>query len=253
MKNFLVADKRKVKAFIETKSFDMYIMALICINSVVLGLLAIPAYAHTFGPLLFLIDRLCLAIFMVEMGLKLFVYNKDFFASRWNTFDLFIVTLSSFDFASPFIIFRAFRLFRLLKYINRFSKLKRIIDVSVSLLPNFVAFVLVYGVVLYVSAIMAVNMFGIRFLDFSTLSEATLTLLQVFTLDGWAHITRSVMTIYPHSWIFFITYIGATVMLFLSFMLSLVDEIVKKELGKEEKVLKPVKAKAPAKKKTTKK
>ena len=250
MKQFLLSDKQKAKTFVETKSFDMFIMALICINSIVLGLLAVPAYAGNFGPLLYLIDKLCLSIFMVEMGLKLWVYNKDFFNSRWNTFDFCIVALSSFSFASPFIIFRAFRLFRLLKYINRFSKLKRIVDVLLSLIPNFVAFVLVFGVVLYVSAIIAVNIFGIRFLDFSTLTESTLTLLQVFTLDGWAHITRTVMMVYPHAWIFFMAYLGATIMLFLSFLLSLIDEIIKKEVTLTAPTApKSLKKKTPAKKK----
>lgn len=249
MCDFFKEDKQKIKKFVETKRFDMFIMMLICINSIVLGLMAIPAYAYNFSAILMLIDKFCLSIFIVEMGLKLCAYGKDFFNSRWNTFDLLIVLLSSFSFASPFIIFRAFRLFRLLKYINRFSRLKRIVDVLLSLIPNFVAFVLVFGVVLYVSAIISVNIFGTRFLDFSTLSESTLTLLQVFTLDGWAHITRTVMMVYPHAWIFFIAYLGATIMLFLSFVLSLVDDLIKKEVASDVKLVsKP--AKTPAKKKS---
>lgn len=250
MKHPLVADKRRITAFVETHGFDMFIMALICINSVVLGLMAIPSFHNNFGSILYLIDRLCLAIFLVEIGLKLYVYGKDFFKSHWNTADFAIIAISSFSFASSFIIFRAFRLFRLLKYINRFSKLKRIIDVAMALLPNFFAFLLVFGVFLYVFAIIAVNLFSSRFLDFATLSESTLTLLQVFTLDGWAHITRSVMVVYPHSWIFFISYLAVSVMLFLSFIMSLVDEVVKKELGKEEKITVKT-AKTPQKKKTT--
>lgn len=248
MKHALIADKQRITAFVETRGFDMFIMMLICINSIVLGLMAIPSFHNNFGPILYLIDRLCLAIFLVELGLKLYVYGKDFFKSHWNTADFAIITISSFSFASSFIIFRAFRLFRLLKYINRFSKLKRIINVATALLPNFVAFLLVFGVFLYVFAIIAVNLFSARFLDFATLSESTLTLLQVFTLDGWAHITRSVMVIYPHSWIFFISYLAVSLMLFLSFVMSLVDEVIKKELYKEDKaVVKSVKA--PAKKK----
>ncbi len=250
MKHALIADKRKITAFVETRGFDMFIMMLICINSVVLGLMAIPSFHSNFGPILYLIDRLCLAIFIVEIGLKIYVYGKDFFKSHWNMADFAIITVSSFSFASSFIIFRAFRLFRLLKYINRFSKLKRIINVATALLPNFVAFLLVFGVFLYVFAIIAVNLFSARFLDFATLSESILTLLQVFTLDGWAHITRSVMVIYPHSWIFFISYLAISMMLLLSFILSLVDEVVKKELGKEEKVSVKT-AKAPAKKKAS--
>lgn len=247
------SDRQKTKKFVESKKFDMFIMMLIFINSIVLGLMAIPAYAYNFSAILLLIDKFCLSIFIVEMGLKLCAFGKNFFNSRWNTFDLSIVLLSSFSIASPFIIFRAFRLFRLLKYINRFSKMKRIVDVSMALIPNFIAFILIFSVILYVFTIMAVNMFGDRFLDFSTLSESTLTLLQVFSLDGWAHITRSVMKVYPHSWLFFVSFLMLSLMLLLSFILSLVDEIVKKELViKKELVQEVKKAKKTAQKRTTK-
>lgn len=228
----------------------MFIMALICLNSVVLGLLTIPAYQN-FYAILKLMDVFCLAIFIVEMGLKLCAYGKAFFNSRWNTFDFSIVALSSFSFATPFIIFRAFRLFRILKYINRFSKLKRIITISKALLPNFLAFLLAFGVFIYVFAIISVNLFSTRFLDFASLPQATLTLLQVFTLDGWASITRMVMRVYPHSWIFFISYIMLSMMLLLSFILSLVDEIVKREFYMQTHSSKPAYKKAPIKKKTT--
>lgn len=227
-------DRQKIKDFVETKKFDMFIMMLICLNSIVLGLLTMPAYQN-FYPILKLLDSFCLAIFIVEMILKLCAYGKSFFDSRWNAFDFTIVALSSFSFATPFIIFRAFRLFRILKYINRFSKLKRIILISRALLPNFVAFLLVFAVFIYVFAIVAVNLFSARFLDFANLQQAVLTLLQVFTLDGWAKITRSVMGIYPHAWLFFISYIMLSMMLLLSFILSLVDEVVKRALYVQDK------------------
>ena len=231
MSEIALADKQKVKKFIETKRFDLFILALICLNSVILGMMTSAYFENNFGAILFLLDKLCLAIFIVEMGLKLYVYGKDFFSSRWNTFDLTIVAISSFAIASPFIIFRAFRLFRILKYINRFSRLKRIVAVFQALLPNFVAFSLVFGVFLYVFAIMAVNLFGDHILNFENLSITILTLLQVFTLDGWAQITHTVMNFYPHSWIFFLSYLAISVMLLLSFIMSLVDEIVKKDLS----------------------
>ena len=246
----LQPSRQRIKDFVETKKFDMFIMMLICINSIVLGLMTIPAYQN-FYPILKLLDIFCLSIFIVEMGLKLCAYGKDFFDSKWNTFDLTIVALSSFSFATPFIIFRAFRLFRILKYINRFSKLKRIIAISRALLPNFVAFLLVFGVFIYVFAIIAVNLFSERFLDFAALPQSVLTLLQVFTLDGWASITRMVMRVYPHSWIFFISYIMLSMMLLLSFILSLIDEVIKRELYMQTRPSKPAYKKAPFKKKTT--
>ena len=234
MFNNLISNRQKIKDFVETRKFDMFIMMLICLNSVVLGLMTIPAYKN-FYPILKLMDVFCLSIFIVEMILKLCAYGRNFFRSRWNTFDFTIVAISSFSFATPFIIFRAFRLFRILKYINRFSKLKRIISISRALLPNFVAFFLAFSVFLYVFAIIAVNLFSQRFLDFANLPQAVLTLLQVFTLDGWAKITRAVMGIYPHAWMFFISYIMLSMMLLLSFILSLIDEVVKREFYMREK------------------
>ena len=228
MKHFWVTDKKQMKQFVSNKSFDMFIMGLILMNSVVLGMMVSPSFEANYA-ILALIDKLCLAIFVVEMCLKLYVYGKDFFKSRWNVFDFTIILLSSFEFASSLIIFRAFRLFRALKYMNRFSRLKRIIDTFLSLMPNFCAFVAAYGVVLYVFAIMAVNLFSFRFSDFATLSGAVLTLFQVFTLDGWADITKAVMSVFPHAWIFFVSYLLISALLLLSFVLSLIDQIVKQK------------------------
>ncbi len=233
MKQFLLNDRKKVQKFVENKSFDLFIMALICVDSVVLGMMTSSYFVSNFGGILYLLDRLCLAIFIVEMILKLYVYGQSFFKSHWNTFDFSVVALSSMSFASSFIIFRAFRLFRTLKYINRFSKLKHILSVFSTLLPNFVAFMLVFAVLLYVFAITSVNLFGARFLDFASLPEAVFTLLQIFTLDGWATIAKAVMLIYPHSWIFFVLFILSSTLLGLSFVVSVVDEIFKRDLKSE--------------------
>lgn len=232
MKQFWVADQKQVKQFISTKSFDMFIMGLILMNSIVLGMMVSPAFENNFA-ILQLIDKLCLAIFLVEMILKLYVYGKDFFKSRWNVFDFTIIVLSSFEFASSLIIFRAFRLFRALKYMNRFSRLKQIVDTFLLMMPVFVAFAAAFGVVIYVFSIMAVNLFSFRFSDFATLSGAVLTLFQVFTLDGWADITKAVMSVFPHSWIFFISYLGISMLLFLSFILALIDQVIKQKTGTE--------------------
>ena len=232
MKQFWVTDKKQVKQFVSAKSFDMFIMGLIFMNSVVLGMMVSPAFEANYA-ILQLIDKLCLAIFIVEMVLKLYVYGKDFFKSRWNIFDFAIIAFSAFEFASSLIIFRAFRLFRALKYMNRFSRLKHIVDTFLAMMPSFCGFVAAFAVVLYVFAIMAVNLFSFRFSDFSTLSGATFTLFQVFTFDGWADITKAVMTVFPHAWIFFISYLLISILLLLSFVLSVIDQIVRQRMSPE--------------------
>lgn len=232
----LKENRAKVKKFIENKSFDLFIMALICLDAIVFGLFTSSNLTNNTNEVLFILDRLCMAIFIVEMALKLYVYSYEFFTSRWNIFDFLVITISSFSFASYFIVLRTFRLFRLLKYINKFSKLKRILNIFSTLLPNFVAITLVFGVFLYVFAIMAVSLYGDVFIEFSSLGNSVFSLMQIFTLDGWAStIARPIMSVFPHSWIFFTSFLLISFLLIISFLMSVIDEIIKKDLKFEKK------------------
>lgn len=226
--------REKVKRLVESRNFDFFIMSLICLDAIIFGLMTSDEMSSFSDGVLFILDRLFMAIFIVEMALKLYVYGYKFFNSKWNVFDFAVIAISSFSFASYFIVLRTFRLFRLLKYINRFSKLKRILNVLGALLPNFVAVLLVFTVFLYVFAIVAVSLFGDVFIEFSSLGASLFVLLQVFTLDGWvSEVARPVMSVFPHSWIFFISFLLISFLLMLSFVMSVIDEIFRRDLLKE--------------------
>lgn len=223
-------DKRKVKKLVEGQNFDLFIMSLICIDAVALGFMTSNITNLFFDRVLFILDRLCMAIFIIEMLMKLYAYGKNFFKSGWNVFDLAIVAVSSVPFASYFIVLRTFRLFRLLKYINKFSRLKSIINTFIALMPTFLAMLSVAIVFFYVFAIISVCLFGDIFVEFATLGNAVFTLLQTFTLDGWAsNIARPVMSVYPHAWIFFTSFIFISFLIVISFLLSAVGEVVRRE------------------------
>jgi voltage-gated sodium channel len=231
----LKQSRQKVKKFVESKSFDLFIMLLICLDAVVFGLMTDEDIFGNFGGELFILDRLCMSIFVVEMALKLYVYGAAFFKSRWNTFDFLVIAVSACSLASYLIAMRTFRLFRLLKYINRFSKLKHILKILGALLPNFAAIMMVFCVFLYVFAVMAVNLFGDVFIEFATLGGSLFALLQVFTLDGWASdIARPVMSVFPHAWIFFTAFLLFSFLLFVSFVMSTIDEIFRRDLWSDK-------------------
>ena len=223
-------DKRKVKKLVEGNNFDYFILSLICIDAVALGFMTSDITNVFFNNVLFILDRLCMAIFIMEMLMKLYAYGKGFFKSGWNVFDLIVVAVSSVPFASYFIVLRTFRLFRSLKYVNKFSRLKSIINTFIALLPIFVAMLAVFVIFFYVFAIMAVCLFGDIFVEFATLGDSLFTLLQVFTLDGWAsNIARPVMSVFPHSWLFFVSFVFISFLIVISFLLSAVGEVVRRE------------------------
>jgi len=236
MKKAIETDKRKIKKLLEGSSFDLLIMSLIVIDAMVLGLMASDIKNITFDKILFVLDRLCMAIFVIEMLMKIYAYGLDFFKKGWNVFDFTIVFISSIPFANYFIILRTFRLFRSLKYINRFSRLKNLVNTFISLLPNFLAMLAVFIVFFYVFSIISVYLYGGVFVEFATLSNAMFTLLQVFTLDGWAsNIARPVMSVFPNAWFFFTSFVFVSFLLILSFILSAFAEINNRGIGKQKK------------------
>ena len=221
-KNAVETDRRRVKKLVEGKNFDFLIMSLICMDAVIL-------MNSFFEGGLFILDRLFMAIFIIEMIMKIFAFGKKFFKSGWNVFDFVVIAISSVPFASWFIIFRTFRLFRLLRYVNKFTRLKQMINTFLALLPNFMAMLLVMAVFFYVFAIMAVCLFGDVFIEFSDLGSSLFALLQVVTLDGWAsNIARPVMAVFPHSWLFFVSFVFISFLITVSFLMSVVSEVVRR-------------------------
>ena len=228
-KNAVETDRRRVKKLVEGKNFDFLIMSLICMDAVILGLMTSDVMNRFFEGGLFILDRLFMAIFIIEMIMKIFAFGKKFFKSGWNVFDFAVIAISSVPFASWFIIFRTFRLFRLLRYVNKFTRLKQMINTFLALLPNFMAMLLVMAVFFYVFAIMAVCLFGDVFIEFSDLGSSLFALLQVITLDGWAsNIARPVMAVFPHSWLFFVSFVFISFLITVSFLMSVVSEVVRR-------------------------
>ncbi len=229
MKKAIETDKRKIKKLLEGSSFDLLIMSLIVIDAMAIGLMASDIKNIAFDKILFVLDRLCMAIFVIEMIMKIYAYGLDFFKKGWNVFDFIVVFISSIPFANYFIILRTFRLFRSLKYINRLSRLKNIVNIFIALLPSFLAMLAVFVVFFYVFSIISVYLYGGVFVEFATLSNAMFTMLQVFTLDGWASsIARPVMSVFPNAWIFFVSFVFISFLTVLSFILSAFAEINEK-------------------------
>ena len=226
LKKVWQADKRKVKKLVEGKSFDVFIMYLICMDALILGISA-SGMLPDLSTEMFVLDRLFMAIFIIEMIMKLYAYGNKFFKNGWNTFDLAVITVSAISIFSYVIILRAFRLFRILKYVKRFSKMKDIINTFIMLLPNFVAMLVVFAIFFYVFAVMSVSLYGETFdALFGDLGIALFSLLQIMTLDNWSNIARPIMVLYPYSWMFFVSFLFVSFLTITSFMMNVIVQIV---------------------------
>lgn len=216
-----VEDKRKLARLLESHNFDLFIISVILVDAFVLGLLASDVFDVYYSHMLFLLDRLFMGIFIMEMLLKIYVYRKAFFKNGWNVFDFIIVAVSSVPYASSLIVLRTFRVFRLFKFLDHFKSLDNLVDTFIKLLPNFISLLAVEAVIFYSFAVIGVSLYGDVFKDFSTLGSTLFVLMQAFTLDGWASsIARPVMMVFPDAWLYFTSFILLAFLVVVSFIMN---------------------------------
>ncbi len=203
--------------------FEYFIIFVIILNSVVLGIATSPNISAQFRAVLDIIDKICLAIFVVELVLKFIAYNKHFFsASKWNTFDLVIVLVSIFGTVPYFSIFRGIKVFRAfklvkplktlrvvktLKIINSLKHLQIILKAIVFAIPSIIWTFSLLLIVFYFYAIIGVNLFGAEFSEtFGSLGKVFYTLFQLMLFDDWGNITRPILKEFSASWIYFVSF-----------------------------------------------
>ncbi|TMM52453.1 ion transporter [Sulfitobacter sabulilitoris] len=210
--------------FIKRPVFQGFILGVILFNAVILGLETSDAVMAQAGPLILVLDTLCLAIFVIEIGLKIFVERLRFFRDGWNIFDFLIVAISLVPASQGLSVLRAMRILRLLRVISVAPTLRRVVEGLINALPGMGSVFLLMGLVFYIGAVMATKLFGAAFPDwFGTLGRSLYSLFQIMTLESWSMgIVRPVMQVYPHAWLFFVPFILVTTFVVVNLVVGLV-------------------------------
>lgn len=198
----------RLAGWIESAPVQRLIMALVILNAVTLGLEAVPAAMERLGGLLLVADRSLLAIFVVELALKLFAFGGRFFRSGWNLFDLGVIVVALLPATGSLSVLRALRVLRILRVASAIPKLRFMVEALVRSVPGIGSIALLLGLFFYVFAVMATKLYGsVSPHWFGDLGTSLFSLFQVMTLEGWADIAREVMTERPGAWVFFVVFI----------------------------------------------
>lgn len=229
----------KLKSFVESPGFTGFIMGLIIVNAVTLALETSATVMAAVGPALIWFDRLVLAIFVVELSLKLIVYRWDFFRSAWNLFDTTIVGIALLPATGPLTVLRALRVLRVLRLVSMLPQMRRVVEALLHSLPGMASIVMLMGVVFFVSAVIATKLFGPDHPEtFGTLGASLFTLFTVMTLEGWADVAREVQTTHPYAYLFFVPFIVISVFavlnLFIAVLTNSMQEMHEEEIAAEE-------------------
>jgi voltage-gated sodium channel len=216
--------RQRLKSLVETRRFDYAITAVIVINAIGLGLETSPGIMAGFGELLSLLDRAAIAIFVTELGLKLFVYRLSFFRNGWNIFDFVIVSVALVPASQQFSVLRALRILRALRLVSVVPSMRKVIIGLFSAIPSIGTVILMLLLLFYISAVMATKLFGEAFPGwFGSFGASLYSLFQIMTLESWSMgIVRPVMEEFPYAWAFFVPFILLTAFIVLNLFIGVI-------------------------------
>ena len=201
---------------------------VIVLNAIIYGIMTFPNITVEERILLDYLDGAFLFYFTVELLIKICHRRTRFFKSGWNVFD-FCIVISSIIFAmSAISVLRAFRVIRLLKVVSTFSRLRIILTTLIEILPSMGWISGLLFIVYYVYAVLGNQLFGNAYPEFfGDLGSSMFTLVQVMTLDAWSEqIARQMLTEYPLSWLYFLSFIVITAVIIINIVVGIVVESV---------------------------
>jgi voltage-gated sodium channel len=212
------------------------IIAVILVNAVALGLETSEEAMAAAGPIILAVDRICLAIFTLEIALKLVAYGRGFFRSGWNVFDAAIVGVSLLPATQGFSVLRALRILRVLRVISVAPRLRRVVEGFVTALPGMGSVFLLMALLFYIGGVMATKLFGASFPEwFGSLGASLYSLFQIMTLESWSMgIVRPVMETYPYAWAFFVPFILVTTFAVVNLLVGLIVNAMQSAHAAEE-------------------
>ncbi len=221
----------RLASVVEAPRAQALIIALILINAAILGLETSPAIMARWGSLLLGLDQLILAVFVIELALRIAAHGWRFFRDPWGVFDFAVVAIALLPASGPFAVLRALRVLRVLRLLSMVPNMRRVVGGLLSAIPGLASVFGIISIIFYVAAVIATKLFGADFPEwFGTLGASAYTLFQVMTLESWSMgIVRPVMEVFPQAWIFFVLFILISTFTMLNLFIAVIVNAIQAE------------------------
>jgi voltage-gated sodium channel len=218
----------KLNALVRARWFETTILIVIILAGVLAGLETSPALVARYGTQLEALDLFVLAIFIVEIALKIAVHGRQpwhYFRDGWNVFDFTIVALCCLPMNAQFAaVLRLARALRLLRLVTALPRLQLLVGALLKSLGAMGYVGLLLALMFYIYGVAGVHLF--READashFGSLKAALLSLFQVITLDNWSEIYRAARPGAPLATpIYFISFILLGTMIMLNLFIGII-------------------------------
>ena len=203
---------KKLGLFVEGRTAQNWITALIVLNAATLGLETEEALIQNYGEILSTIDSLILSVFTIEILIKVLYRRLSFFKNGWNIFDFIIIGIALVPSSGPLSVLRTLRIFRAMRLLSVVPSMRKVTQALFLAIPGILSVGTIIILIFYVSAVLSTNFFGNEFEPwFGNIGSSMFTLFQIMTLESWSMgIVRPVMDSFSWAWAFFVPFILVT-------------------------------------------
>jgi voltage-gated sodium channel len=211
----------------ESRRFQGLIFGVILVNAIVLGLETYDALDAEIGGLLNAVNEACLAIFVVELTIRIAAHGRrpqDFFRSGWNVFD-FIVITGAFapGLRENATLFRMVRLLRIVRIIGVLPEVRVLLRGMARSLPPIGSMAVLTLFLIYLYGMVGWILFHSEDPGrWGNLGDAMLNLFVMLTLEGWPDYMRAGMEIHSWAWVYFVSYVLIAGFLIINILIGVV-------------------------------
>ncbi|MEO3812013.1 ion transporter [Sphaerisporangium sp. B11E5] len=218
-----MSGRERVRAVLEMPVVQRAVIAVIVLNAVTIGMETSHYLMDRVGGVLHLVDRVALAVFVVELVARLYGYGREFFRDPWNWFDTVIVLVALVPASGPTSVLRALRILRALRLVSAVPSMRRVVGALLAAVPGMASIIGLLVLMIYIAAVIATKLFGDIVPErFDELPQSLFTLFQIMTGDDWGNVAQDVMGHRPWAWVFFIVYILMSTFVALNLFIAVV-------------------------------
>ncbi len=205
-------DRNRLARIVEAPWFTWTVLTVIIVNAAALGLETYPGVDERWGDQLYVLNELCLAVFVVELALRIGSYLPRpvaFFRDGWNVFDFVVI-------GAAFVpgVRESATLLRLVRLARVFRVVRLLPDVRVLLagvyrsIPPLFSIGLVTAMLLFFYGMIGWSLFHEELpKDWGTIGRSMLTLFVMLTLENFPVYMDAGMEVHPWSWVYFVSFV----------------------------------------------
>lgn len=222
--------QKQIKLIKSSKIFQNIVTIVIIFSSILVGASTYNV-DRSLAVIINILDYAVTIFFIIEILIRFFSESKkqDFFKDGWNVFDTIIVISSIIPTGAgnSIIVLRLLRLARLLRIISFLPELRFVIESLIESIKHSISILILTFILIYIYAVAGVILFGdVASGRFETLGQALLALFQIMTLSSWETIMLPIVSIYPNSWIFFVSYVFLSSLIILNLFIAILVDVV---------------------------